>query len=99
MAKKTNNAVLDMLQSKYPGYHPLMAIADIAHNPDPNIEWELRFQCHKAIAKYVEPELKSVQTIDGNKRPDITITMFGESNQEEEIIDVVGHDRPLVTVK
>ena len=43
MAKKTNNAVLDLIQSKYPGYHPLMSIADIAHNPDPNIDNSLHW--------------------------------------------------------
>lgn len=97
MSKKSENAVLAMIQAKYPGYHPLMSIAEIAHNPDPNIDWELRFNCHKAIAKYIEPELKSVQHIGGDKRPIINITMFGED--EVEITDVITDSRPLVTVK
>ena len=99
MAKKHTNAVLEMIQSKYPGYHPLMAIADIAHAEDPRVDFELRFNCHKVIAKYVETELKSVQHVDANKRPGITITMFGESNEEAEIVDVVDLDRPLITVR
>lgn len=97
MSKKDTNSVLAMIQAKYPGYHPLMSIAEIAHNPDPTIDWELRFNCHKTIAKFVEPELKSVQTIDGNKRPTITISMFGEDTND--ITDVLSNDRPLVTVK
>lgn len=98
MAKKKENAVLDMIQSKYPAYHPLMAIADIAHSMDPKIDWELRFNCHKTIAKYIEPELKSIQHVDSNNRPTITISMFGESD-EDDITDVLSSDRPLVTVK
>lgn len=97
MSKKSENAVLAMIQAKYPGYHPLMSIAEIAHSLDPNIDWELRFNCHKAIAKYIEPELKSVQHIGGDKRPTINITMFGED--EVEITDVITDSRPLVTVK
>ena len=57
-----------MIQSKYPEYHPLMAIANIAHNakaylpdgtevPDQNLE----LRCHQTIAKYCETELKSVE--------------------------------------
>lgn len=97
MIKKPDNAILEMIQAKYPGYHPLMSIAEIAHNPDPTIDWELRFNCHKAIAKFVTPELKSVQTIDGNKRPTITISMFGQ--EDDDITDIVSDSRPLVTVK
>ena len=97
MAKKQENAVLKMLQSKYPGYHPLMSIAEIAHSPDPKIDWELRYNCHKTIAKYIEPELKSVQHIDGDKRPTITISMFGEDDSD--ITDIVSDSRPLITVK
>lgn len=97
MSKKPESSVLAMIQAKYPGYHPLMSIAEIAHNPDPTIDWELRFNCHKTIAKFVEPELKSVQTIDGNKRTTITISMFGA--EEPEVVDVLNDERPLVTVK
>lgn len=50
--------VLQMIRQKYPGYHPLMAIAEIAHEPeqDPKV----RLDCHKTIAKYVAPELRSI---------------------------------------
>lgn len=86
MSKKQN--VLAMIQQKYPGYHPLMSIAEIAHSTDPQIDWELRFQCHKTIAKYVEPELKSVTTINGDDRRRVTISMFGDNDIDDaEIVD------------
>lgn len=81
MSKKQN--VLAMIQQKYPGYHPLMSIAEIAHSTDPLVDWELRFQCHKTIAKYVEPELKSITTVNGDDKRRVTISMFGEGDIED----------------
>lgn len=99
MSKKQN--VLAMIQQKYPGYHPLMSIAEIAHNPDPLIDWELRFQCHKTIAKYVEPELKSVTIGTGDDKRRVTISMFGEEDIDD--ADIIEPDQlstsNLITVR
>lgn len=51
--------LLGMLQKEYPGYHPLVSIARIGH--DQAADLKLQFECHKTIAKYVEPELKSIE--------------------------------------
>lgn len=49
-----------MIRQKYPEYHPIMAIAEMAH--DTTIEDpKLKLDCHKTIARYVTPELKSVE--------------------------------------
>lgn len=53
--------ILSLIQERYPGYHPLVAIADIAHSTAIDVDSRLRFDCHKAIAKYIEPELKSIE--------------------------------------
>jgi hypothetical protein len=60
MSDKQDNKVLELIQSHYPEYHPLVSIAHIAHtkaHDDPRLELE----CHKTIAKYVEQELKSLE--------------------------------------
>lgn len=57
--EKTNHHLLTMLQDRYPNYHPLMAMAELAN--DEKTEDGIRFNCHKEIAKYVEPQLKSVE--------------------------------------
>lgn len=51
--------VLEAIRQFYPDYHPLVSIAHLAHDSlsDPR----LRFDCHRTIAKYVEPELKSLE--------------------------------------
>lgn len=88
------NAILDMLQSQFPEYHPLMALAQIAHAPDPTIEWGVRVQCHKIIADKLIPNLKSVEHKDGKKIPTVHISMFGDNGEAEEI-QVIDNREPL----
>jgi hypothetical protein len=67
--------LLGMLQKEYPSYHPLVSIARIAH--DSTADLKLQFECHKTIAKYVEPELKSIEVkgeIQGRHR--VTVSLF-----------------------
>ena len=51
--------LLGMLQEQYPKYHPIIAMAEMAH--DRSCKEEIVFQCHKTIARYVESELKAVE--------------------------------------
>jgi hypothetical protein len=53
------NRILDMINQKYVGYHPLMAITDLAHNFEADMR--LQFDCHKEIAKYVEATQRSIE--------------------------------------
>lgn len=63
-----SNRILDMIRKEYPDYHPLLAIARIAHtakNYTPEgVEYtdhNLAFRCHQTIAKYCESEIRSVE--------------------------------------
>lgn len=58
-APSRRDVLLGMLQKEYPAYHPLLSIARIAH--DQGADLKLQFECHRTIAKYVEPELKSLE--------------------------------------
>lgn len=51
--------LLGMIQKEFPSYHPLLSIARIAHSDEADLK--LQFECHKTIAKYVEPEIKSIE--------------------------------------
>ena len=78
-----NSTVLSAIQSFYPDYHPLVAIAHIAH--EQNVDPRLKFDCHRVIAKYVEPELKSLEvkgTITDARR--VSVSLFGDSD----VVDV-----------
>lgn len=72
-APKTS-PILSMIRTKFPEYHPLMAIAEIAHETE---DLGLQFHCHKVIAKYVEPELKSLEVkspVDESRR--VRVSLF-----------------------
>lgn len=53
--------LLKLLNQRYPGYHPILSIADIAHDPSIADDFKLQFDCHRAILRYVAPELKAVE--------------------------------------
>lgn len=75
------DALLGMLQKEFPNYHPLISIARIAHHGDADLK--LQFECHKTIAKYVEPELKSIEVkgeINGRHR--VSVSLFEPAGAE-----------------
>jgi len=78
-----NSSVLMAIQQFYPGYHPLISIAQIAHST--SADPRLQFECHKTIAKYVEPELKSLEvrgTIEDVRR--VSVSLF----DDHDVLDV-----------
>ena len=56
---KNKQALIKLLQARYPGYHPVMEMADIANDKENPVE--LRANMHKEIAMYVEPKRKSIE--------------------------------------
>ena len=81
---QSKSHVLDAIRQYYPDYHPLVSIAHIAHDvvSDPR----LKFDCHRVIAKYVEPELKSLEVRGSfTETRRVSVSLFHES----EIVDAV----------
>ena len=74
--------ILALLQEKYPGYHPLLGVAEIAHTTD---DERLEFDCHKTLSKYIEPELKSVEVSVDNGDDDSLHVIF--EGDYEEVVD------------
>lgn len=73
--------LLGMIQKEFPAYHPLISIARIAHHGDADLK--LQFEAHKTIAKYVEPELKSIEVkgeITGRHR--VSVSLFEPQGAE-----------------
>lgn len=72
--------LMQALQNRYPGYHPLISIAEIAHTSE---DLKLQFECHKTIAKYIEPELKSVEVVTETREATrVVVSLF-----EDDITD------------
>jgi hypothetical protein len=63
---RAKQALLAAIQDKFPEYHPVLAMAEIAN--DGELPIDLRFSAHKEIAQYVEPKRKAIEgslTVDG----------------------------------
>ena len=76
-----SSALVSMLHAEFPNYHPLLSIARIAHHQDADLK--LQFECHKTIAKYLEPELKSVE-VKGDMREEkvVRVSLFDVEDVE-----------------
>lgn len=58
---KDKQSLLQLIQQKFPGYHPVIAMAEIANSDDETVDLNTRFQAHKEVAQYVEPKRKAVE--------------------------------------
>ena len=59
LPNKNKQALIALLEAKYPGYHPVVEMAGIANDMDNDLS--TRFQAHKEVAQYVTPKLKAVE--------------------------------------
>lgn len=79
-----SSALVALLHEEFPNYHPLISIVRLAHNP--NADLRLQFDCHKVIAKYVEPELKSVEVKQETKAEKLVkVSLFNEEDVQDAV--------------
>lgn len=80
-ATAAGDRMLALIRKEFPEYHPLLAIARLAHSDDFKDDPRLQLECHKTLVRYVTPELKSVEVkgeIKETRR--VIVSMFdGES--------------------
>lgn len=91
-----SEAALELVQRKYPTYHPLVALADLAHKAEVVADPKLEFEVHKAILPYVTPKLSSVEVKQENTETKRVIVSLFETRELEDgrVVDV---EVPLVT--
>lgn len=51
--------LFDLMAEKFPNYHPVIAMAEIAN--DKKNDLLIRLTAHKEVSKYVAPQLKAVE--------------------------------------
>lgn len=80
-ASQKGSLLLMEVRKRYPNYHPVIAMVDIAHHADASLD--LQFNCHKTIAKYIEPELKSIEVKgDFKQQQTVRVSLFGDNEPE-----------------
>ena len=55
------------LDAKFPGWHPVVQMAELANDAEQPVE--LRFNAAKEVAKYVVPQLKAVDISQASDKP------------------------------
>ena len=81
---KNKQALIALLEAKYPGYHPVIEMAGIA-NDDTN-DLPTRFAAHKEVAQYVTPKLKAIEHT-GDIDTEITIKWDNADRLVDKITD------------
>jgi len=86
---------LALVQREYPEYHPLIALARLAHKKDVTCDPRLEMAVHATILPYVQPKLSSVEVkADVTDLRRVVVTLFEDIDVEE------GHvvaEVPLIT--
>lgn len=56
---KPKQELLAQIQERFPGYHPVLAMSEIAN--DDAVDLNTRLMAHKEVAQYVEPKRKAIE--------------------------------------
>lgn len=70
--------MLALIRTRFPAYHPILAIAELAHSKEAvDEDPRLALDCHKTILRYVTPELKSIEIkADITEHRRVIVSMF-----------------------
>jgi hypothetical protein len=91
-----SEAALALVQSEFPDYHPLVALARLAHRKEVIDDPKLELEVHKTILPYVAPKLANVEVkADIREERRVVVSLFEERQLEDgRTVDV---EVPLVT--
>ena len=56
---KRTKELTALLEEKFPGYNPIVAMATIAN--DEEVDLELRSKMHKEVSQYIAPKRKAIE--------------------------------------
>jgi hypothetical protein len=89
--------VLALIRTKFPSYHPLLAIAELAHSERAKDDARLQLECHKTLVKYVTPELKSIEVkADIRETRRVVVSMFDGGPIDMSEPELISYDQPQV---
>jgi hypothetical protein len=64
-------ALLEKLATAFPEYDPLLALAELAQ--DDEVDLSVRLDCHKTLATYLYPKMRSVDCVQDHELVPITV--------------------------
>jgi hypothetical protein len=94
--KSASDRALDLIQRDYPNYHPLIALAQMAHQENVRCDPRIEMEVHKAILPYVVPKLQTSEVVaEINEDRRIVVSLFEEHTLENG--RTVNVEVPLIT--
>ncbi len=84
---RVTSELRDIVAERFPNYNPILSLIEIAQ--DTSNEVSLRLQANKEVAKYLMPQLKSVEIKDSNEATKILVVRVGDEryNETKELIE------------
>ena len=78
---RDKQALRERLSSLYPDYDPILAMVEMAN--DEALEPSMRLDCHKTIANYIHPKMRSIEHIIEDEPQPISITIVKPESTSE----------------
>ena len=78
---RDKQALRERLSSLYPDYDPILAMVEMAN--DEALEPSMRLDCHKTIANYIHPKMRSIEHIIEDEPQPINITIVKPESTSE----------------
>lgn len=94
--RNASEQALDLVRREYPEYHPLIALARLAHKEEVIADPKLELEVHRTILPYVAPKLSSVEVkTDNSEQRRVIVSLFETKTLENgSVVDV---EVPLIT--
>ena len=74
----------DRLSSSHPEYDPILAMVEMAN--DESLEPSMRLDCHKTVANYIHPKMRSIEVLHSQEPQPITIEIVQPESLTETLI-------------
>ena len=75
---KNRAALLTKLDDAFPSYDPLLALVEIAQDSETDLS--MRVDCHKTLASYIYPKMRTVEPAVVDEQAPIVIEIVNPSD-------------------
>lgn len=100
LSESPSQAALKLVQSEFQTYHPLVALARLAHRAEVTSDPRLELEVHRTILPYVTPKLSSIEVLPENdSRRRVIISLFDEELVEDAVPGPVHVQAPLLALE
>ena len=74
---KNRAALMAKLDNAFPSYDPLLALVEIAQDPETDLS--MRVDCHKTLASYIYPKMRTAEPVGADDSSSVVIEIIEPS--------------------